>query len=142
MAKKNQNIEGKIQPQAIDLELSVLGSILIDNEALSDCIDILKKEYFYKTEHQYIYEAISNLFQDSKPIDILTVTEELKRLGTLKNAGNISYISNLTTRISSSANTEYHSRIIAEKFIQSKGPLSGTGSLITHRISPLGDIYA
>ena len=95
-----------------------MGSILIDNEALSDSIDILKKEYFYKTEHQYIYEAISNLFQDSKPIDILTVTEELKRLGTLKNAGNISYISNLTTRISSSANTEYHSRIIAEKFIQ------------------------
>ena len=51
---------------------------------LSDSIDILKKEYFYKTEHQYIYEQISNLFQDSKPIDILTVTEELKRLGTLK----------------------------------------------------------
>ena len=118
MAKKNQNIEGKMQPQAIDLELSVLGSILIDNEALSDSIDILKKEYFYKTEHQYIYEAISNLFQDSKPIDILTVTEELKRLGTLKNAGSISYVSNLTTKISSSANTEYHSRIIAEKFIQ------------------------
>ena len=118
MAKKNQNIEGKMQPQAIDLELSVLGSILIDNEALSDSIDILKKEYFYKTEHQNIYEAISNLFQDSKPIDILTVTEELKRLGTLKNAGSISYVSNLTTKISSSANTEYHSRIIAEKFIQ------------------------
>ena len=115
--EKNQNIEGKIS-QAIDLELSVLGSILIDNEALSDSIDILKKEYFYKTEHQYIYEAISNLFQDSKPIDILTVTEELKRLGTLKNAGSISYVSNLTTKISSSANTEYHSRIIAEKFIQ------------------------
>ena len=120
MAKKNHNIEGKMQPQAIDLEQSVLGSILIDNEALSDSIDILKKEYFYKAEHQCIYEAISNLFQDSKPIDILTVTEELKRLGTLKNAGNISYVSNLTTRISSSANTEYHSRIIAEKFIQRK----------------------
>ena len=72
------NIDGKIQPQAIDLEISVLGSILIDNEALSDSIDILKMEYFYKIEHQYIYEAISNLFQDSHPIDILTVTEELK----------------------------------------------------------------
>ena len=129
MAKKFQNtkktsipsnIDGKIQPQAIDLEISVLGSILIDNEALSDSIDILKKEYFYKIEHQYIYEAISNLFQNSNPIDILTVTEELKRLGTLKKSGNVSYVSSLTSRISSSANTEYHARIIAEKFIQRK----------------------
>ena len=112
MAKKIKILKVRYNLKLIDLELSVLGSILIDNEALSDSIDILKKEYFYKTEHQYIYEAI-NLFQDSKPIDILTVTEELKRLGTHKNVGNISYISNLTTRISSSkANTEYHSRII------------------------------
>ena len=129
MAKKFQNtkkksipseINGKIQPQAIDLEISVLGSILIDNEALSDSIDILRKEYFYKIEHQYIYEAISNLFQDSNPIDILTVTEELKRLGLLKKSGNVSYVSSLTSKISSSANTEYHARIIAEKFIQRK----------------------
>ena len=70
--------------------------------SFSDSIDILKKEYFYKIEHQYIYEAISNLFQDSNPIDILTVTEELKRLGTLKKSGNISYVTSLTTRISSS----------------------------------------
>ena len=67
------------------MEISVLGAILIDNEALSDSIDILKQEYFYKAEHQFIYEAIANLFQESNPIDILTVTEELKRLGNLKN---------------------------------------------------------
>ena len=114
------NIEGKIQPQAIELEISVLGSILIDNEALSDSIDILKKEYFYKLEHQLIYEAIANLFQSSNPIDILTVTEELKKAGQLKKAGGVAYISKLTTKISSSANTEYHARIIAEKFIQRK----------------------
>ena len=124
MAKKTKSksvdIGGRIQPQAIDLEMSVLGAILIDNEALSDSIDILKKEYFYKVEHQHIYEAIFNLFQDTKPIDILTVTDELKRLGTLKQAGSAYYVSQLTTQVSSSANTEYHSRIIAEKFIQRK----------------------
>ncbi len=126
MSKKMQNnnniskIEGKIQPQAIELEMSIIGAILIDNEALSDSIDILKTEYFYKSEHQYIYEAIANLFRDSHPIDILTVTEELKRIGSLKKAGGISYISELTTKVSSSANTEYHARIIAEKFIQRK----------------------
>ena len=116
----NSDIDGRMQPQAIDLEISVLGSILIDNEALSDSIDILKKEYFYKTEHQYIYESISNLFQESNPIDILTVTEELKRLGNLKQAGGVAYVSGLTSKISSSANPEYHARIIAEKFIQRK----------------------
>ena len=126
MAKKFQNnkqaadINGKMQPQAIDLEISVLGAILIDNEALSDSIDILKQEYFYKSEHQFIYEAIANLFQESNPIDILTVTEELKRLGNLKKAGGVAYVSGLTSRVSSSANTEYHARIIAEKFIQRK----------------------
>ncbi|MBT4478954.1 MAG: replicative DNA helicase [Flavobacteriales bacterium] len=126
MAKKFQNnkqasdINGKMQPQAIDLEISVLGAILIDNEALSDSIDILKQEYFYKLEHQFIYEAIANLFQESNPIDILTVTEELKRLGNLKKAGGVAYVSGLTSRVSSSANTEYHARIIAEKFIQRK----------------------
>jgi len=126
MAKKFQNntkpsdINGKMQPQAIDLEVSVLGAILIDNEALSDSIDILKKEYFYKIEHQYIYEAIANLFQESNPIDILTVTEELKRLGNLKKTGGVAYVSSLTSRVSSSANTEYHARIISEKFIQRK----------------------
>jgi replicative DNA helicase len=126
MAKKFQNnkqasdINGKMQPQAIDLEISVLGAILIDNEALSDSIDILKQEYFYKLEHQFIYEAIANLFQESNPIDILTVTEELKKLGNLKKAGGVAYVSGLTSRVSSSANTEYHARIIAEKFIQRK----------------------
>ena len=114
--KKPADINGKMQPQAIDLEISVLGAILIDNEALSDSIDILKQEYFYKTEHQYIYEAIANLFQESNPIDILTVTEELKRLGNLKKSGGVAYVSNLTSRVSSSANTEYHARIISEKF--------------------------
>ena len=120
MYKRQTDINGKMQPQAIDLEISILGAILIDNEALSDSIDILKQEYFYKLEHQFIYEAIANLFQESNPIDILTVTEELKRLGNLKKAGGVAYVSGLTSRVSSSANTEYHARIIAEKFIQRK----------------------
>ena len=118
--KQSSDINGKVQPQAIDLEFSVLGAILIDNEALSDSIDILKKEYFYKSEHQFIYEAITNLFQESNPIDILTVTEELKKLGTINMAGGITYVSELTSKVSSSANTEYHARIISEKFIQRK----------------------
>ena len=136
----SESIEGKIQPQAIDLEISVLGSILIDNEALSDSIDILKEDYFYKTEHKYIFQAISNLFQDSKPIDILTVTEELKKIGLLKKVGGVSYVSKLTTKISSSANTEYHSRIIAEKYIQ-RQLISVSSEIIESSLDNTSDVF-
>ena len=136
----SESIEGKIQPQAIDLEISVLGSILIDNEALSDSIDILKEDYFYKTEHKYIFQAISNLFQDSKPIDILTVTEELKKIGLLKKVGGVSYVSKLTTKISSSANTEYHSRIIAEKYIQ-RQLISVSSDIIESSLDNTSDVF-
>lgn len=137
---KTVDIGGRLQPQAIDLEMSVLGAILIDNEALSDSIDILKKEYFYKPEHQHIYESISNLFQDAKPIDILTVTDELKRLGTLKQAGSAYYVSQLTTQVSSSANTEYHARIIAEKFIQRK-LISISSGIIEESLDETIDVF-
>ncbi len=135
-----KSIEGKIQPQAIDLEISVLGSILIDNEALSDSIDILKEDYFYRPEHRYIFQAISNLFQDSKPIDILTVTEELKKIGLLKKVGGVSYVSKLTTKISSSANTEYHSRIIAEKYIQ-RQLISVSSDIIESSLDNTSDVF-
>ncbi|MBE50974.1 MAG: replicative DNA helicase [Flavobacteriales bacterium] len=117
---ENTNIEKRIQPQAVELEVSVLGAVLIDNEAIDDCLGILKKEYFYKIEHQLIFEAITNLINDSNPVDILTVTEELKRLGNIKKAGGASYVAQLSSRVSSSANTEYHARIISEKYIQRK----------------------
>ena len=139
--KITSRIDGKIQPQAIDLEISVLGSILIDNEALSDSIDVLRKEYFYKTEHQYIYEAISDLFQESKPVDILTVTETLKKSGNLNKSGGPSYISQLTTQISSSANTEYHSRIIAEKFIQRK-LINISSNIIKNSLDDTQDVFS
>ncbi|GAB4378046.1 MAG: replicative DNA helicase [Salibacteraceae bacterium] len=109
---------GKLQPQAVDLEEAVLGALMLDKEALTDVIDILKKESFYKDNHQIIYEAILDLFQRSEPIDILTVTQELKKKGELENIGGAYYISQLTNRVASSANVEYHARIIAQKHIQ------------------------
>ena len=72
---------GKLQPQAVDLEEAVLGALLLDKEALTDVIDILKKESFYKESHQLIFKAILELFERSEPIDILTVTQELKKQG-------------------------------------------------------------
>ena len=100
------------------MEEAVLGALMLDNEALSDTIDILKPEYFYKIEHQKIFDSIIVLFNESKPVDILTIIEQLKKSGELENIGGAFYITQLTNNVASSANTEYHARIIVEKFIQ------------------------
>jgi len=109
---------GKLPPQAVDLEEAVLGSLMLDKEALTDVIDILKKESFYKEDNQLIYESILSLFEKSEPIDILTVTQELKKQGNLEIVGGAFYIAQLTNRVASSANVEYHARILAQKHIQ------------------------
>ena len=114
----NRKIDGKLPPQAIELEEAVLGALMLDNEALSDTIDILKPEYFYKMEHQKIFDTIIILFNESKPVDILTIIEQLKKSGELESIGGAFYITQLTNNVASSANTEYHARIIVEKFIQ------------------------
>ncbi|MBT3646724.1 MAG: replicative DNA helicase [Flavobacteriales bacterium] len=109
---------GKLPPQAVDLEEAVLGALMLDKEALTDVIDILKKQSFYKEDHQIIFDAIVDLFQRSEPIDILTVTQELKKRGELDVVGGAFYIAQLTNRVASSANVEFHARIIAQKHIQ------------------------
>ena len=117
-ATPTHQIEGKLQPQALELEQAVLGALMIDNESLSDAIDSLQAEYFYAPKHQKIFEAIVNLFNNTQPVDILTVSEELKRLEMFKEIGGLAYISELTNNVASSSNTEFHARIIAEKFIK------------------------
>jgi len=109
---------GKIPPQAVDLEEAVLGAIMIESNALTSIIDILKPEMFYKEHHQMIYKAILNLFNHSEPVDILTVTNELKKTGELEIIGGAYFITQLTNRIASASNIEFHSRIIVQKFIQ------------------------
>lgn len=109
---------GKLPPQAVDLEEAVLGALMMDKEALANVIDILKPEMFYKETHRHIFEAIRNLFIKSEPVDILTVTQELKKSGTSEIAGGAFYLAQLTSRIASAANVQVHARIVLEKFIQ------------------------
>ena len=112
------SLDGKLQPQATDLEEAVLGAMMLEKESLSNVIDILKPEAFYKPAHQSIYRAILDLFNNSEPVDLLTVTSQLKKNGELDIAGGAYYISQLTNRVASSANAEYHARIILQKYIQ------------------------
>ncbi|MBE9483385.1 MAG: replicative DNA helicase, partial [Bacteroidetes bacterium] len=110
--------QGRVPPQAVDLEEAVLGAIMLEKDALTAIIDILKPESFYKEAHRIIYNAIVELFNKSQPVDILTVISQLKSSGELDLIGGAFYISQLTNRVASSANVEYHARIILQKFIQ------------------------
>jgi len=109
---------GKIQPQAIDLEEAVLGAMMLEKHKLSEVIEIIKPEVFYKEEHQRIFASIQRLFGQVKPVDILTVTEDLRQKGELDMVGGPYYIATLTNRVVSSANIEWHARILIQKFIQ------------------------
>ncbi|HIA07320.1 MAG TPA: replicative DNA helicase [Flavobacteriales bacterium] len=113
------NLEhGKLPPQALELEEAVLGALMLEKDALTDVIDKLKPENFYKEVHQKIYQAICDLFSKSEPTDYLTVINELKRNGDLEVVGGPYYITQLTAKIASTANTEFHAHIILQKFIQ------------------------
>ena len=113
------NLEkGKLPPQALELEEAVLGAMMIDKKGVDEVIDILQPDAFYKDAHKHIFEAIFQLFTDSQPIDLLTVSAQLKKSAKLELAGGDFYLIQLTQKISSSAHIEFHSRIILQKFIQ------------------------
>jgi replicative DNA helicase len=90
---------GKIPPQAIDLEEAVLGALMLEKNAINAIIDVLKPESFYKEAHKEIFAAISELFQKTAPIDLLTVTNQLKKTGKLDIVGGAYYITQLTSRV-------------------------------------------
>ncbi len=109
---------GKLQPQARDLEEAVLGALMLEKDALSAVVEILKPEVFYVDAHQKIFQAIITLFSNTSPVDILTVTAQLRKQGDLEMVGGAYYITELTNRVASAANIEYHARIVSQKFIQ------------------------
>ncbi len=109
---------GKLPPQALDLEEALLGALMLEKEPLANVIELLKPESFYKESHQFIFKAIQSLFTASEPVDLLTVNNQLKKSGELELAGGSAYLAQLTARVSSTSNVEYHARIIIEQFIK------------------------
>jgi replicative DNA helicase len=110
--------KGKLPPQAVDFEEAVLGAMMIDKKGIDEVIDILQPDAFYKEAHKYIFEAIDQLFVGNQPIDLLTVSGQLRKNSKLDLVGGDAYLVSLTQKISSSAHIEFHSRIILQKFIQ------------------------
>lgn len=110
--------KGKLPPQALDLEEVVLGAMMIDKKGIDEVIDILNPDVFYKQAHKFIFEAIVKLFEESSAIDLLTVSNQLKKDGVLEKSGGEFYLIQLTQKVASSAHIEFHARIILQKYIQ------------------------
>ncbi|MFN3588320.1 MAG: replicative DNA helicase, partial [Spirosomataceae bacterium] len=110
--------QGKLPPQALEMEAAVLGALMIEKEALTAVVDILTPETFYRDSHQRIYRAILQLFSKSEPIDVLTVMNQLLSTGDLEQVGGGHYLAELTRKVQSASNIEFHARIIAQAAIK------------------------
>ena len=130
---------GHLQPQAPELEEAVLGALMIEKDAYSLVSEILRPESFYEHRNQLIYAAITDLAIQQKPIDILTVTEQLRSRGDLDEVGGPFYITQLSGKVASSAHIEYHARIIAQKFL-ARELISFTSNIQTKAFDETQDV--
>lgn len=108
---------GKLPPQAIELEEAVLGALMLEKDAYPLIAEILKAESFYDNKHQKIYSAIMALISYQLPVDMLTVTEQLRKMGELEFVGGPYYVAQLTSKVASAAHLVYHAQIIAQKYL-------------------------
>ena len=111
------NTYGHLQPQALDVEKAVLGALMIDKDAYAVVCEMLHPESFYEPRNQKVYAAVRDLSMAERPVDVLTVTEQLAKNGDLEEVGGPVYVAELSSRVASSANIEYHARIIAQKYL-------------------------
>ena len=108
---------GHVMPQAPEVEKAVLGALMIDKDAYLEVCDLLRPESFYEPRNQMVYEAIMKLSIEESPVDVLTVTDKLGKMGKLEDVGGPGYIAELSSRVASSANIEYHANVVAEKYL-------------------------
>ena len=111
-------VAGTVPPQAVELEEAVLGALMLERDSIIAVQEYITSETFYTDEHKIIYKAIESLSTELKPIDLYTVTERLKVRGELKKVGGAAYLAQLTQKVGSAANVEFHAKIIAQKYVQ------------------------
>lgn len=115
IAQSDVPAEGRVPPQAVDVEMAVLGAMLLDKGAIAKAIEILDDTSFYKPANQRIFAAMIGLFERNEPADLITLIEELRRRGELEKVGGEYYLTELTTKVTTAANIEYHAHIVLEK---------------------------
>ena len=108
---------GHKQPQNLDMEAAILGALMIEQEAYAQVCELLKPESFYDHRHQLIYRAIQTLNVEQRPVDIITVNEQLDHDGVKEEAGGDPYILQLSANVASSAHIVYHAKIVAQKYL-------------------------
>lgn len=112
-----QELIEKIPPQSIEAEIAVLGSMLLEENAVSQAIELLEENYFYNESHKEIYKAIVSIYTKNKPVDLITVIEELKKGNALEKAGGASYITSLTQAVPTAANVKHYASIVRERYV-------------------------
>jgi len=139
-AERSLQMEGRIPPQAPEVEQSVLGAMLIEHGAATIALEMLSSDDFYVPAHQKIFQHLSNLYERDNPLDLLTVEHELRDAGELDIIGGTTYLADLTRRVSSAANIDYHSQIIIEKAIK-RILIMKCNSIIKDAYDPSSDAY-
>lgn len=117
-AQPAQSGGGRVPPQAVEIEEAVLGSMLIEREAATIALQLLRPDDFYKPANKHVFETLFDLYERGNPLDILTVESELRDKNLLDVVGGSGYLADLTRSVSSAANIDYHAQIIAEKSIK------------------------
>ena len=130
----------RIAPNVVDIERCVLGALMIERDAITTVIDILKPEHFYHPDHKKVYNAILDLYNSNSPIDITTVIEQLKKNGSLAAVGGEFFVQSLTERVLSAANIEYHSFLIIECSIK-RQLISVAGVIETAAFDERTDVF-
>ena len=132
MADKSEEVKGKIPPQNLDAEKSLLGAVLIDEEVLADAAEITHPSDFYDKNHRLIFAGMMRLFEKHKPVDLLTLTDELKRKDELELVGGSAYLTELTNYVPTAAHASAYAEMIAQaavrrRLIKASGDISELG---------------
>ncbi|MCM8771113.1 MAG: replicative DNA helicase [Candidatus Omnitrophica bacterium] len=107
----------KIPPQNLEAEMAVLGAMMLDEESMAVAVEMLDRDCFYKEAHRKIFEAAINLYNENKAVDLITISDELKRTGQLDEIGGVSFLTQLVNSVPTTANTQHYAKIIKEKSI-------------------------
>jgi replicative DNA helicase len=140
LAAEGPSPEGRIPPQAVDIEEQILGAMLLDKEAIARVVEVVDDSAFHAERNRKIFQAIIRLFDKGEPADSITVAEELRRKGELDRVGGEAYLVELTMKVSSTANVEYHARIILEKALM-RNLIVESGRISTRAYSQTEDAF-
>lgn len=142
--KKNKehsdSVFDRVPPQSLEAEMAVLGSVMIDNDCIGKVIEIVDAPYFYRSVHQQIFGAARALYERNEPVDLITLTEELKKRDQLDKIGGAYYLTELAETVPSSANVEYHARIVLERFLMRK-LIEESAAIAKECYDGLDDVY-